>query len=239
MNAQDLIYRDFVAFCQANANPVMVEKYRGYFKEGYDAWGVPREVFEAKVNELAGSPGMDLALALRLSEVLVISTKYEEVSLAIALVLKLHKTWDEATFRAVESWFDAGITNWAHTDYICGEIMPLFFTKGIITMDSLSDWRFSDRRFKRRASVVSLIKPMKKSADFAPFLRFIDPMMTDPERVVHQGLGWFLREMWKKQPEPVEAFLLRWKDRCARLIIQYATEKMTKEDRLRFRKNRQ
>ncbi len=67
-------------------------------------------------------------------------------------------------------------------------------------------------------------------------LEFIDPMMMDTEREVHQGLGWFLRECWKKDRNETEKFLLKWKNHCARLIIQYATEKMTKEERLRFRK---
>ena len=67
-------------------------------------------------------------------------------------------------------------------------------------------------------------------------LGFIDPMMGDSEKVVHQGLGWFLREAWKRDPQSVESFLMKWKDTCARLIIQYATEKMNKEEKLRFRK---
>jgi 3-methyladenine DNA glycosylase AlkD len=60
--------------------------------------------------------------------------------------------------------------------------------------------------------------------------------MLDQERVVQQGLGWFLREAWKRRPEVVEAFLLEWKDSAPRLIFQYATEKMTPENKARFRK---
>jgi 3-methyladenine DNA glycosylase AlkD len=62
--------------------------------------------------------------------------------------------------------------------------------------------------------------------------------MTDKERVVHQGLGWFLREAWKRYPEPVEEFLMKWKDTAARLIFQYATEKMSKEYREKFRRTK-
>jgi hypothetical protein len=36
----------------------------------------------------------------------------------------------------------------------------------------------------------------------------------------------------------VEVFLLKWKDISARLIFQYATEKMTKENKERFRKSK-
>ena len=45
-------------------------------------------------------------------------------------------------------------------------------------------------------------------------------MMLDEERVVHQGLGWFLREAWKRDPEGVEPFLLEFKDSAARLNLR-------------------
>lgn len=61
--------------------------------------------------------------------------------------------------------------------------------------------------------------------------------MSDNEKVVHQGLGWFLRKAWEKHPQETEAFLLKWKDRCARLIIQYATEKMIPEQKVLFKKS--
>jgi 3-methyladenine DNA glycosylase AlkD len=76
---------------------------------------------------------------------------------------------------------------------------------------------------------------LKAAPAIAPLLEFLRPMMMDPERVVDQGLGWFLREAWKREPKPVEAFLKEWKDRSPRLIFQYATEKMTPAGRARFR----
>jgi hypothetical protein len=55
--------------------------------------------------------------------------------------------------------------------------------------------------------------------------------------VVHQGLGWFLREAWKLKRKETEAFLLKWKDNAARLIFQYATEKMTATEKKRFKRD--
>lgn len=60
----------------------------------------------------------------------------------------------------------------------------------------------------------------------------------DSEREFNQGLGWFLRECWKKDRALTEAFLMKWKNNCARLINQYVTEKITKEERLKFRKDK-
>jgi len=237
MNPNKII-ADFREFCREHSDPAIVQKYSRYFKEGYNGWGLPSGMFDTKVTEILALPGMDLPTTLTMSETLIKSPRYEEVSMAIRMTLKFQKHWTSETFKVVEHWFSIGITNWAHTDYICGEILSLMFKKGIITMVSISDWRNAKNKFQRRAAVVSLIKPMKLSADFQAYFDFIEPMMMDTEREVHQGLGWFLRETWKKQPEPTEAFLMRYKDSAARLIFQYACEKMTPDQKQKFRKNK-
>jgi 3-methyladenine DNA glycosylase AlkD len=40
---------------------------------------------------------------------------------------------------------------------------------------------------------------------------FLEVLTSDPIREVHQGIGWYLREAWKLNPEATKAFLLRWK----------------------------
>jgi 3-methyladenine DNA glycosylase AlkD len=234
----EILYNEITAYGEANVNPDRIQKYLRYFKEGYDAYGLDHEQVEEKVKEILSAPGMTQEFILELSLLLVRSPKYEMTVMAIQLVKSYHKNWTPATFKTVENWFGIGITNWAQTDYICGELMNLFFKKRIIEPDSISHWRIAANKFQRRAAVVSLIKPMKTSADFQSYYTFIDPMMMDPDREVHQGLGWFLREAWKKQHEPTELFLMKWKDTAPRLIFQYATEKMTPEGKQRFRKSK-
>jgi 3-methyladenine DNA glycosylase AlkD len=234
----DLIIANIREDFRRHSDPAIIQKYSRYFKEGYSGWGLPKGHFEAMVDELLAIPGMDLKRVLQLASTLINSPKYEEVSIPILMTIRLQKSWDRDTFMAVEGWFSKGITNWAHTDYICGEIISLFFKNKMVEMHDLEPWRIAENKFQRRAAVVGLIKPMKLSTDFGPYFNFIDPMMMDPEREVHQGLGWFLREAWKRQPEPAEMFLLKWKDQAARLIFQYATEKMSKEAKERFRKTK-
>ena len=128
---------------------------------------------------------------------------------------------------------------WSVPDTETRELMNLFFKKRLVDLAALASWRTGSNKFQRRAAVVSLIKPMKLSSDFSPFYEFITPMMHDPVREVHQGLGWFLRETWKKQPGAAEAFLMKYKETSPRLIFQYACEKMTPEGKEKFRKNKQ
>ena len=185
MNSQELC-TEIRSFCQLHADPAIVKKYARYFKEGFDAYGLPTK----------------------------------------------------DTFKVIEQWFPIGIRNWAHTDGLCSELLDPMLKKNIFSMNDLSKWRKSNYRFQRRAVPVALIKTAKKCNDIHPYLNFINSMMMDPERVVHQGLGWFLREAWKVYPEPVEEFLMKWKNDAARLIFQYATEKMDKEYRLKFRREK-
>ena len=238
MTPNDL-FTNIQNFGSENSNPEIVAKYAKYFKEGYDAYGLNHEQVKGKVDEILSLPGITQEYILDTSLLLVKSPKYESTVIAIQLVLRFQKSWTIDTFNTIEHWFSVGITNWAQTDYICGELLNLFFKKKLIDLKSIEPWRTATNKFQRRAAVVCLIKPMKLSADFAPFFTFIEPMMHDPAREVHQGLGWFLRETWKKQPEPAEAFLLKYKETSPRLIFQYATEKMTAEGKERFRRSKQ
>ncbi len=49
--------------------------------------------------------------------------------------------------------------------------------------------------------------------------------------MVHQGIGWFLREAWKIDAQTTEKLLLKYKNTGARLINQYACEKMDRADK--------
>ena len=62
--------------------------------------------------------------------------------------------------------------------------------------------------------------------------------MSDKSEYVQKGIGTLLRGLWKKYPLEIEEFLLKWKNRCDRLIIQYSTEKMDNEYRKKFKKNK-
>ncbi len=228
------------AYCRAHADPKAAGKYARYFKEGYDSWGLldkNHPVFNQQQDEwLERYRKMGLRGFLRLGGELFRSGKYEEGALAIRFVKTFRDKFDAKSAAQLAKWFKAGIGNWAHTDVLCCEVIGPLLAEGRIQADVLAPWRASRYKYQRRAAVVALLNLLKKDAPVQPWLEFVRPMMLDPERVVHQGLGWFLREAWKKQSKPVEAFLMEWKDSAPRLIFQYATEKMTPAARARFRR---
>ncbi len=235
MTAKELC-EEIRGYCRANADEARVNKYSRYFREGYDAYGLSQEQFEEKVASILSDKKVNMKLVLNAGKLLLKSGKYEETSFAIILLKDFSKQFTKDTFVEIGKWFEIGITNWAHTDVICGELISQFFERKIISLKDLSDWRKAKNKYQRRAVPVAMITLLKTRADFSPLFKFIEPLMLDDERMVHQGLGWFLREAWKKDKKVTEKFLLKWKDKTPRKIYQYATEKMSPEQKKRFKK---
>lgn len=239
MIAPQALYSDLIAFLEAHADEALVKKYSRYFKEGgYDAYGVTRELMLQKSDSVLAIPGINLPFVLETSRLLIPGTKYEEPSFALMMVKALKKQYTQETFYEISHWFDIGIRNWAHCDALCSEILSVFLQKKIVDYTALADWRNSTNKFQRRAVPVALIKLLKETQDHREFYSFIEPLMMDTAREVHQGIGWFLRESWKLQPGHAEDFLMKYKDTAPRLIFQYATEKMKPAEKERFRKKK-
>jgi 3-methyladenine DNA glycosylase AlkD len=226
-------------YCAAHANPKLSSKYARYFTEGYDAWGIldkDHPLFHQQQDEWLERYGaLGLRGFLQAGELLLESGKYEEGSMAIRFLAARRDELDAKSLPALARWFQ-GVRNWAHADVLCGEVISPALVAGQIAWKDLGPWRDSPHKFQRRAVPVALLGLLKTKQAIGPLLAFLPPLMLDPERVVHQGLGWFLREAWKKTPAPVEAYLAQWKDTAPRLIFQYATEKMSAADRARFRR---
>jgi 3-methyladenine DNA glycosylase AlkD len=136
----------------------------------------------------------------------------------------------------IGKWFEIGIRNWAHTDALCSEILSVFLLKKIVDYTALAEWRNSTNKFQRRAVPVALIKLLKVRDDYREFFRFIEPLMMDQAREVHQGLGWFLREAWKIMPLPAEEFLLKYKDTAPDLSIRHGKNDARREGKVQEKK---
>ena len=228
------------AYCVAHQEPAKFQMWARWFKEGYDSWGLLEKdnpLWTEKLPEWRERyKGLGMRGFFAAGEILLASGKYEEASLALRFITPFGDQMDGSTVEALAGYFRAGICNWGHTDVLCGEVIAPLLESGRVELEALGEWRSSDRKYQRRAVPVAMLGLVKAGRAAGELLEFVRPLMMDPERVVQQGLGWFLRETWKKQPKPVEAFLKEWKDRAPRLIYQYATEKMSAEQKTKFRR---
>jgi 3-methyladenine DNA glycosylase AlkD len=232
------IERDIRSFLKANADEAIVTKYAKYFKEGYYPYGVAREKLDPKIDEWFNicEEKLSRKQLLSLCDHLMSSGKYEEASIAIEFMVRQRDTYNKSLFNTVGKWFEKYITNWAHCDTACHTVLHPFLADKVIGFKDLLDWTNSPYRWKRRAVPVTLVESFSKEGSVMQALQVARKLILDPERVVQQGTGWLLREAWKKSPKKVEDLLFKWKDQAPRLIIQYATEKIDKAKRKKFRR---
>jgi len=221
-----------------HSDPEIVKKYSRYFKEAYDAYGLTDQKVKSLVAMLFEKYAITQNDVFILGNILFKSGKYEEGSVAILLLKHFEKEFDTQTIMGISKWFENGVNNWAHCDGICMYLLrPLVINK-IVSINDLNWWLTAEYRFQRRAAAVAMLEFMKIEENYQNLILFIEPLILDKERVVHQGVGWFLREAWKKKPEIIEPFLFNYKNVAPRLIYQYACEKMTPEQKLKFKKSK-
>jgi len=228
------------SFCKSNSNPDIIKKYSRYFKGGFDGYGIEQKIFENQRDKWIEKwkNEMTLETYLELGDKLMQTGKYEEMSFAIAFLKSERQNYTSHTFDRIGNWFDYGISNWATTDVLCMLVLSSFLIDNIIPFEKLKEWTKSDSEWQRRTVPVTLVQLIKKELKPKIALPVIDPLMLDKSEYVQKGIGTLLRGLWKSNPMIIEKFLLKWKDHCGRLIIQYATEKMDKDYRKKFRKTK-
>ena len=227
-------------FCELNSDPKIIATYSKYFKEGFDGFGIDSKVLKKQIESWIKKweDEMTLQNYLDLSDELMKNGRFEEKDLAIHFIKSKKTEYSESTFNRIGKWFELGISNWASTDVLCMLVLPHFFIENIIGFDKLKEWNYSQSEWQRRAVPVLFVELSKLKFDFKidEALIVIEPLMEDHSEYVQKGLGTLLRELCKKEPKETEKFLYKWKDKCGRLVIRYATEKMDKEYRKKFRK---
>jgi 3-methyladenine DNA glycosylase AlkD len=231
------LYEELNQYCRDHADEAIVKKYSRYFKGGYNAYGLTQALMDAKKEDLKKRQILNFDLIFNVAPMLISSGKYEETSFILSMLSTLTEKFDISVFQRIEVLYETGINNWAHADYLGMFMLPIFLKKKIVTKEDFIPWVTSEFKFKRRCVPVTFIKLIKEEKPEALF-SIIKPLMHDTEREVHQGVGWFLRESWKVNREPTEQFLLEYKETAPRLIFQYACEKMTAQEKLRFKKSK-
>jgi 3-methyladenine DNA glycosylase AlkD len=229
-------------FCEASSDPDIIKKYQRYFKEGYDGYGIDDKVFKRQIEIWVEQwkDEMTIESYLTLGDELMKNGRFDEKHVAISFVKSSRKDFSKNTFNRVGDWFDCGINNWATTDVLCMLVLSSLLFDKVIDFNDLKSWIDSKSEWKRRAVPVALIELDKLTNDLNPLeaIELVTPLMLDDSEYVQKGIGTLLRGLWKKYPSQIEVFLMKWKDKCGRLIIQYSTEKMDKEHRKKFRKNK-
>lgn len=230
---------EIFAFCEKfffdHENPGLVIKNARFFREGYDAFGLSEDELRQVRDEVFERFQPSIPELARLAPHFFATGKYEFGTLAIMFLKKHRPRLDRTVYEELRKVLDQGIDNWQHADLIATKLTPVLLELEIADMDDFAGWLVAESKWTRRVAAVTMLC-QKDRLPVEEILSFIQPVMADRERAVQQGVGWLLKELWKLYPQQVEDFLFQSKETASKAIMQFATEKMHKDRKKRFRR---
>jgi 3-methyladenine DNA glycosylase AlkD len=181
-----------------------------------------RRAFSKRIAQRPADTVVQLAINLIESAIVPRFFAYELVQYHPAAIHSLNSRTIQKLGAGIDSWgaFDA---------FACFLSGPVWRQRQI--SDSLmSRWARSRDRWWRRAAVVSTVSLNNKSrggrGDPARTLQICQIVLDDKDDMVVKALSWALRELAKRDPQSVRAFILEHEPRLAPRILREVRNKL-------------
>ena len=160
----------------------------------------------------------------------------------VILTERFRKAKDELTKAAIfdaflNAVYDGYINNWDLVDVSASVIGGFLVeaedqTFGEKLLDELAA---SDNLWRRRVAII-FTAAFIRANKFEPTLRMSRALLNDKHDLIHKACGWMLREVGKRDPDLLRAFLEETKGRMPRTELRYAIEKFDADERQRWLK---
>ncbi len=154
---------------------------------------------------------------------------FEESIVACNWCYRLRKQYVEEDFDIFESWVIKYVTNWASCDTLCNHTIGALVEKYPVLLNRVKEWAWSENRWVRRASAVSLIVPARRGLFLSEIFEIAERLLTDDDDLVRKGYGWLLKTAAEANQAAVFDFIIRRKAEMPRTALRYAIEKMPPE----------
>jgi len=203
-----------------------------FFKEGIDLYGARigkvREIGREYFRKLDKPNKHQVFL---LAEELMEIDKQETFIIALQWVERFKKDFEPRDFKILERWLKQHVNNWARCDALCAGTMGHLMMIHPEAVKRTIPWRKSRNRWVRRASAVSLIKPVRDGQLRAQAFSVANDLLLDADDMVQKGYGWLLKEASVKFPRDVFDFVLDNKNEMPRVSLRYAIERFPEKKR--------
>jgi 3-methyladenine DNA glycosylase AlkD len=112
-----------------------------------------------------------------------------------------------------------GLSDWGSVDLFGVTVLGQAWRAGLVTDSKILAWARSDDRWRRRLALVATV-PLNSRArggagDARKTLRVCRALLGDSNDMVVKAMSWALRELAKRDPKVVEAFLLKEEGRLS------------------------
>ena len=129
--------------------------------------------------------------------------------------------------------------NWEHADALCQLYSILYERYPKLVEPTLRQWNRSSNPWKRRVYRSTPTMPhLDERLHDQTVLSLIEPLLGDKNTYVQKAVGWQLREAYKLWPKESLVFLKKHTLDLSATSFSYATERLPKNQRNRFKERR-
>lgn len=222
---------------QQLASPAYAQKCKRFFKTGPGEYAEHDQFLGIRVPELrALCKAYRTSLTLQDCCALLQSKWHEHRLFALLAMVELYQRGEAAQKQTVvDKYFayKAHINNWDLVDASAYKIPgPWFYNKDRTPLHKMIK---STSLWERRIPVLSTFYYIKQN-DLDDTYRYAIELLNDKEDLIHKATGWMLREAGKRDHQRLLNFLTEHHAQMPRVMLSYATEKLTKTQKAQFKK---
>lgn len=229
MESQDLV-REIKAQLDQLSDPERLERAKKNYPTSMTLKGVPVPNLRPIVKDLRvrfkKSPPEEVIEFAKLLN----ATRILEAQQIAFEVLDKHKAAQKSLTLEDLLVLGAGIDNWVSVDYFAGMLAGPAWREGQIPDDVVEDWAISEDRWWRRAAVVCTVALNQKarggSGDVVRTLNICKIVAADKDDMVAKGLSWALRELAKRESDPVTEFVNEYETILPRRVVREVRRKI-------------
>jgi 3-methyladenine DNA glycosylase AlkD len=110
---------------------------------------------------------------------------------------------------------------WAHVDWLASDVIGGVVERNPAALRRLPVWAKDESFWVRRTALLAQLRVLSRGeGDFDLFARLAAGMLDEREFFIRKAIGWILREVSKKRPELVYAFLRAHRGEVSSLSLQ-------------------
>ncbi|MDR7419584.1 MAG: DNA alkylation repair protein [Armatimonadota bacterium] len=222
------------AILKQHADPVNAAGAQRFFAGGVKTYGVHREQLDGIARDAVRAlrRGGGLPAALRIADGLYRSHNMDDAALAVRILTKFGRDLGPEYFSRFDRWVDS-LRDWASTDSLSTQVIGRVVREHPALIRRLGVWTRSPHRWRRRASLVSLIPLAHTGEHLDRIFTMAGRLLGDADDMVQKAVGWLLKEATRRRRREVIRYLVANRDRTTRLVLRYASEKLTPAERAR------
>ena len=221
------------------ADPVRAVETKRYLKSDLEFLGlITADVRPVVKTFVRANPNARRTAVLEVVRTLWAERVFEARWLAVELLDAYESSLRPADMRLLERMIRESKT-WALVDMLAVSIAGGLVARYEELSSTLDRWATHDDFWVRRASMLALLKPLRRGeGDFERFARYADGMLDEKEFFIRKAIGWILRETSKKRPDLVYEWLLPRASRASGVTTREAVKYLPAKERARINRLR-